>query len=507
MSKAASSPTARLLQSSRLFSLPRPLPPAPLEALTAGGKFRASDTATAPYPTHQAIATTPTSLARGDWGLKRALPAKATRHQTTPHVRIEAQDTPEHITDFASASDHTQTVQKWLEMGVPIVKKQPTRTSYSNANRKPPTTVYSADDSTDPANPSASRWKFDSPWIAGMQSGEFETYLEKVVGGKKKKAAWKTFLAEAMVEDRLATKRREAQNNGQPLSWAAAEEMRPSLWPTAEEIDKFQKELRDNHAVDNLSSELTRLISSFLDAPGLTSTVVANPGKTQDMFNLLNDLDTDDQFADSAPPSTHPAAGLSHLQTNAIMENHPLYGPQAHRAPVLSRVVRPRSGAGSKEHVAKLGVGGIVTNDPISSNATSGFGPRPGQQKYDPDYMANQIDIDLAGGNKMWVHPRTATIDEKGRIRLEVTRANNEAIAVKTGNVQHIHEQRAAADRPMSSPRMPLPGTPGNAKFGFSLPDRRQPMRSQPRPSRPSFKEESESEKRFRELMDKGGKQ
>ncbi len=108
MSKAATSPTARLLQNSRLFSLPRPLPAPPLEGLSSTGLFRASETATTPYPTLQAITTPRSSLSRGDFGLKRALPAKTTRHTSTPHVRIRAQDTYEHVTEFASAADHTQ---------------------------------------------------------------------------------------------------------------------------------------------------------------------------------------------------------------------------------------------------------------------------------------------------------------------------------------------------------------------------------------------------------------
>ncbi|KAI7149897.1 hypothetical protein KC352_g28834, partial [Hortaea werneckii] len=110
MSKASSSPTARLLQSSRLFSLPRPLPQPHIENITSTGVYRASDSATLPYPTHQAIATTASSRSRGDWGLKRALPKKATQDTSTPHIRVSAQDTPEHITDFGSAADHTQTL-------------------------------------------------------------------------------------------------------------------------------------------------------------------------------------------------------------------------------------------------------------------------------------------------------------------------------------------------------------------------------------------------------------
>ena len=124
MSKAATSPTARLLQSSRLFSLPRPLPQPAYDGLTSTGMYRTSDTATQPYPTLQAIATPASSHSRGDWGLKRPLPGKTTRGSSTPYIRISAQDTVEHITDFGSAADHTQTAAKWRELGVPVLAKQ-----------------------------------------------------------------------------------------------------------------------------------------------------------------------------------------------------------------------------------------------------------------------------------------------------------------------------------------------------------------------------------------------
>ena len=83
------SPTANLLRNSRLFSLPNPLPRPVVGETVGAGITKASDSATLPYPTHQAIVTTRSSLARGDWGLKRNLPARARVLQSSdPVLRI-----------------------------------------------------------------------------------------------------------------------------------------------------------------------------------------------------------------------------------------------------------------------------------------------------------------------------------------------------------------------------------------------------------------------------------
>ena len=123
LSRQSLSPTANLLRNSRLFSLPNPLPRPPVSETYGAGISKASDTATLPYPTHQAIATTKSSLARGDWGLKRPIPSRSHIVQTSdPVLRITQLDTIEHVTDFDSAADHVRTRQKWEEMGMPMMK-------------------------------------------------------------------------------------------------------------------------------------------------------------------------------------------------------------------------------------------------------------------------------------------------------------------------------------------------------------------------------------------------
>lgn len=147
MSSKVSSPTATLLRNSRLFSLP-PTLPRPLNDLMGHVQSNnLSDTASLPYPTQQAIATTPAALGRGDWGLKRPLPLKSTTKTSTPIYRINALDTREHITDFESASDLSLTLEKIQALHMPITTQAP-RTKISRS--EPTHSVFdSSADNTD----------------------------------------------------------------------------------------------------------------------------------------------------------------------------------------------------------------------------------------------------------------------------------------------------------------------------------------------------------------------
>ncbi|RMY99873.1 hypothetical protein D0860_08184 [Hortaea werneckii] len=486
MSKASSSPTARLLQSSRLFSLPRPLPQPHIENITSTGVYRASDSATLPYPTHQAIATTASSQSRGDWGLKRALPKKATQDTSTPHIRVSAQDTPEHITDFGSAADHTQTLAKWNEMGIPILT---TVTRGENDKKEVPQSVFenhldntTLHDGQSDLN-AKQRWKFNGPWIAGMQEGDFDLYTHQLAS---RKGEWKQFLRSQVVEQRLSERRRMAQETGEILSLQDIARLRDELLPNDAELEEAEKKMRDAYPRDGLSSELTSLIAQFLDLPAVRpDTTDYQPSMKTSQFRTLMSTFNFEGSKESLPPSTHPSAGLSYLRTEAIMENHPIHGPQAHRSPILSRVVRPRNAATGTDHQAKLGVGGIVTNDPITAQlstrpATRGLNNQS-PNDFDPNAMASTLDLDLPGGNKMWVHPRHAAIDQDGRIRLTVERGRDEAIAVKRDNVQHIHDARAAATRGSLAARSsPLPGTRESPNFGIATRRAQQQVRTSP---------------------------
>lgn len=500
MSKSLNSPTARLLQSSRLFSLPRPLPVPPLEQATSTGLFRASETATLPHPTHQAIATPASSHFRGDWGLKRPLPGKATRYTSTPVIRVRAQDNPQHITDFESAADHTLTERKWQEMGVPLMAKS-SRSAYTDTdrvarsvyednldntdpnaaaivNRKPGSTASRPSVPGLPARRSAlladtlgvNRWKYTSPWITGMQEGEFHKYVTKTIAGQKDQ--FRKFLIRRIAEKRVQAEERSLRDQGVARQ-LSAERIQSIRKEVELNYEVEVKKLRDTHAEMHLGSDLTAAICDFLDLPGVRANLTAAKGSNMALANSISaGLGSDS----AGPPSTHPAAGLSHLRTNAFMEMHPLWGAQSHHAPVLARVLRPRLQPQGNEFRAKIGVGGVVTDDTSGAayhperNAASRVGLTIEQQWLDADRMTHQLDADIENGNKIWVHPEIAHIDEQGRIRLEITRGDKEAIAVKTSHVEPIIEAKGHMLQP--SP-MAASGTAGNANYGFSLSDKR----------------------------------
>ena len=646
MSKAYNSPTARLLQSSRLFSLPRPLPQAALETPSSTGTYRASDTATQFYPTHQAIATPPSSHFRGDWGLKRAIPGKTTK-SSTPSIRVLGQDTSDHITEFESAADHERSRAKWAEMGVPIMARgkrergaadKSTLSVYedfldnTDPNASPVVVRSGADAADGPQTTEAKRWKYAGPFIAGMQEGEFQRYVERQL--RVRREEWTEYLMDYFAKQNFENERREAQKNmkwygpfeaagplvqadmimmeaerqGEELvqqallsgsaqaeanarqegerilvearqkaqvytaearRWDAPEEARkilvqaqrtanaeranmersgdsfgdgeermqliisdaittvhrllgiesantadiaeadklireaqnqvtetqvaksrmwnewrakhtPTLKPTLEELSALEKGLRDNHA--NLGSDLAKLLTHFLDIPAVNTEIPggASSALTSGFGIELSNLGDNE----IAPPTTHPAAGLSHIRTNAFMENHPVHGPQAYPSPILSRVLMARGAARSTSAQAHLGVGGFVALDPI----TSGFGKTNRRNETaDPTHL---LDPDLPHGNKVYVQPTTATIDEAGRVRLNVVRADNEAVAVKEGNVEHIHQMRGSGAA-RASAAVGLPPSFGrprqSANYGFGLPDKRRLAMDQRSAGRPAF--------------------
>lgn len=645
MSKAYNSPTARLLQSSRLFSLPRPLPAAALETPSSTGAHRASDSATQFYPTHQAISTPSSSHYRGDWGLKRAIPGKTTR-SSTPSIRVLSQDTSDHITDFESAADHERSRAKWAEMGVPIMARGkrergvPDKSTLSvyedfldntDPDAAPVVLRSGADATTDgPRTTEARRWKYAGPFVAGMQEGEFQRYVQRQLRARREE--WTEYLMDHFAKQNFEAERREAQQTqrwygpfeaagpwaqadlvlleaekkGEQLlqdallrnsaeeeararqegerllvearqraqeyaaegrRWDAPEEARkvlvqaqrtanaeranmeragdsfgdgqarlqliisdaittvnrllgiessntadiaeadklireaqtqiteiqkaktlllnewqakhtPTLKPTLEELSELEKGLRDSHA--NLGSDLAKLITHFLDIPAVNTEIPGGAGsaRTSGFGIELSNLGDNE----IAPPTTHPAAGLSHIRTNAFMENHPVHGPQAYPSPILARVLMARSSARSNSNQAQLGVGGFVALDPN----TSGFG-KTGRRNDIAD-PTHQLDPDLPGGNKVYVQPTTATIDEAGRVRLNVSRADNEAVAVKEGKVEHIHQGRGSgAARSAAVGLPPSLGRPRQtANYGFGLPDKRRLAMDERRPRRPA---------------------
>ncbi len=375
MSMRRLSPTANLLRTSRLFSLPPPLPK-PSSDLTASSNFQ-SDSATLPYPTHAAIETTQSSLSRGDWGLKRPLPLKSTTRTSTPTIHIDNVDSIDHITDFTSAADHVLTLRKWQELGIPLSTAEEKPKLASGRQEHYPRSVFeSKHDNTfqDDSDPQKQRWKYTGPWLAGKTEGEFRRYMEKDV--KRRRLDFKRFLRERLIEERQKARRREATESGEdpegPDPVAVSEE----------DVEIHARRLRNDEY------KLHKLVEEYLDLPRDRSSATTSYDK-------------------KGPPTTHPSAGLSYLRTASHTYNHPLLGPQEDPAPVDARVIRPQTTASNVKHDrALIGLGGVVAEDDRQTFTLDSTGIT----RYDPD---------IPGGAKVYIRtPTRASIDPRGRIEV-----------------------------------------------------------------------------------------
>lgn len=379
MSLRRLSPTANLLRTSRLFSLPPPLP-RPNSDITASANYE-SDSATLPHPTHAAIETTKSSLGRGDWGLKRPLPLKSTTRTSTPTICIDNVDSIDHITDFSSAADHVLTLRKWQELGTPLsmANEKPERGSQQRERYYPRSVFESTHDNTfqDHSDPNKQRWKFQGPWLAGSTEGEFRHYVEKNV--KSRRLDFKRFLRERLAEERTIARRREAIESGQDFQGP------DSVAVSEEDVEDYVRRLRKDE------DKLNKIVEEYLDLPRDRSTAMTSYDK-------------------KGPPTTHPSAGLSYLRTGSHTYNHPLLGPQEEPAPVQARVIRPQtSAAGVKNDKALLGVGGVVAEDDRMTFAKDSTG----LTGYNPD---------IPGGAKIYIRATRASVNPRGRIELTTKR-------------------------------------------------------------------------------------
>lgn len=404
------SPTASLLRNSRLFSLPPPLP-IPTQAFTATTKHE-SDTATLPFPTHAAIETTQPGLARGDWGLKRSLPLKSTASTSTPVIRIGNVDSIDHITDFDSAADHVLTLRKFQELAIStsLTERRPI---YSASARplKPEKSVFEPEyDNTEVIDGEAKtlRWKFKGPWLASQTEGDFQEYMHKKISNQK--LNFNQFLRKQLIEGKIDARpqnsNRQAENTTQEM-----------VTISDGDIETYLRHLRRD------KKRLRSLVAEFLDLPRAMPTSKTLPASAG--WGVVNKerSDREQNFDEHGPPTTHPSAGLSYLRTSNHTYNHPLLGPQQCQPPVQARVLRPQTKAtGYKFARALIGLAGIATED--------------GNVSFSKIGDASRFEPDIPGGAKVWTHPHRATIDSRGRIKLQCQRADEHTLAIYEGIVR-----------------------------------------------------------------------
>ena len=426
------SPTANLLRNSRLFSLPGPLV-SPRDKVTLPPQHD-SETATLPYPTQQALETTPSSLARGDWGLKRSLPLKSTTRTSTPTIRILEIDSINHITDFESAADHVLNLRKWQEIGLPVSLAQTTKRMYDNRDLKPHISVFETEyDNTQPESsiPDRERWKYRGPWIAGQTAGEFKDYTEQKI--KRLKPHFRRFLRIRLEASVAAADRRDAIDHGMPV---------PEQAPKVDEqqLNQHIKKLRQEN-----QGHLFNLIGEFLDLPESSTLDGAARSKWKSRPSRISSQEAW-MASESGPPITHASAGLSYLRASGHTSNHPALGPQEHDRPVRARVLDDRNLSGNQGGNGKyiIGVGGVAVEARLGASTISPLGK--GKSK-----NSISLDHDVPGGPKVWVQPEIVKVDSQGRIQVQTRPADR-----KTTALYEPEEQELTPD-PMAkiSRRMP----------------------------------------------------
>ena len=400
---ASMSPTANLLRRSRLFALPQALSP-PQPPLTSRTVFE-SDTATLPYPTRAAVVTPGSSLAKGDWGLKRPLPAKATSEKSSrPVVRVVEHDTYEHVTDYESASDHVMTLEKFQELNMPVSLFA--KVNYSNGLVPPHQSPFESHlDNTHVSKgikePGVKQFRQSGPSLADMTEAQFVNYLGKV---RKNKGDIMGELVRRIKSNIVAQRRKEAQDKGEDLESLSAE-------VSMEEIQEYARTLRHD------PTALGPMVFELLDLPA--SLPVPNGRMGDKYYESPGSRMAASEYATVGLPKTHPSAGLAYQRTHAPIYNHPSYGPQAFQRPVQARILRPKGKYKGKTSKAIAGVGGIATEDLNTLNFVEQGGPR-GLRHLDPT---------VPGGGKYYVSPVRSYIDPDGKVILSTYRASAAARA------------------------------------------------------------------------------
>jgi hypothetical protein len=416
MGSRALSPGEQLLRGSRLFSIPKPLRDAPTNTKMLAPK---SSTMTKTFPQYQAITSPLSAREKGDWGFKRPFPVKTTLATTTPLIRIKEVDTVESVTDFNTASDHALSLEKFQEMRV--VMSIPKSAGLKDKPDVSDTHIVSVfEEESDYTHldkdkrPALRRWKFKGPWLANMTDGQLEQYIAKAVRPRRQEFA--EVLKQRMVDETNSRRATAAMEAGKPVPRPIkASDIKDSEYLT------YVRGLRNDVVA------LYEILAQFLDLAPLA--VPKGFSKALSVYLGQSDKGTS-PYGKTGPPPSHPSAGISYLRTSAVMENHPVYGPQAKQSPVLARVLYPRVNGAA----AKLGVGGFVANAPAGDNEFNLWKPQRKMGRGEVLSGIRSLDTKTPGGAKCYVQPHSASVDSTGKVVLRVLESRPESeVVVKEG--------------------------------------------------------------------------
>ncbi|RMZ79285.1 hypothetical protein DV737_g3505, partial [Chaetothyriales sp. CBS 132003] len=500
------SPAASLLRGSKLFALPAaiPLPPSKPSAEPTA----ASDTATTIYPTRAALVTPRTSLLRGDWGLKRALPLRSTTDTSTPSIRLPTDiDSEGHVTDFESAADHVQTVAKWQEVHFQV-KNQPSwvadRRMSSRLDGGGPSVFHAGLDNTTvksegalqraqsaearetaiegpehlreafnqfrsdreahalgaaqplppppkpqpPKKVDAKRWRYAGPWLAGLSELEFEAYLRQL---DKQKIA--------VFEDHLKAKirvRKERESAGKADNGTVA---LPQIEVTEQDLKDEMRTLR--HSPSTFGPE----IADFLDLPDGPANAPVFTSRSEARWSQRSTPTVASlSYRIVGPPRTHPSAGFSYVTSNQYAKNSAQYGPQLPTYHLPTRHLKDRRGRDDGQQV--LGIGGFVARNTSSGyHDVAEWWPRKNGPKLVADLkeitVAQDGSIELeAQRNLDWTLQNNVPISKQERYAQQTARAvESMPAAPKTMQRLDEHARQSRARGDGRDPKVPTDET------------------------------------------------
>lgn len=355
---------------------------------------------------------------------------------STPLFRVKQLDSVENVTDFTSAADHSLSLEKFQELRVAVsvpVSEDKLRmgTASKSAGFK---SVFEEDvdfTAREGTRNDDKRWKFKGPWLARMAEGDFIAYLDRKV--RPQRVQFRSLLRERLADELTSRQNAEAMANGTE----APVPITPQDVTEAQFTD-YLRALRQDRAV------LYALVSKFLDLAPLGRPVgVMGTG----VFGLDNVKVPESPYGLAGPPPSHPSAGISYLRTGSYMENHPVYGPQARKTPVQSRVVHPRSGPTP----ARLGVGGFVATVPAGDND---FNVRMSRnRRVKPLAGIQHLDTTSYGGAKVYIEAATASVNPSGKIVLQTRETTPEAQLVAKENKGDAQIYKAKRSQKSDKPR------------------------------------------------------
>jgi hypothetical protein len=487
-----SSPTAELLRHSRLFTVPKPLP-VPIQAEERIKIIVSSDSATAPYPTHQAIWTPMSSRQREDWGFKRPIPSKATR--TVAAINIKVIDTPEKVTDFEDGSDHVKTLRKIQELNIAISRGNVS--GYRSLQRDPKSyaSAFEPDlDNTvrhgatkDPLASSSraesipNRWKFRGPDFRYMCDAEFSKWVKTKVKPRSSefmerlKTRSHRLYARKLAEARPQRTRQrpngraEVQEQSKDEAKGEKDVLRRTFYSWMAQLDDAALQTYVESLQNKLESRDTASDGSFRAyaerayswaesdilqekkavEETLADSLSKNWAHAEKLFRVTshseNNVEFMEQFLDVpyaihsyqsyryANQTTHPSAGLSYRRAQGVVPNHHLYGALKKAVPTRARVLPIQSDRRDRSRTAAGGLAGVTL-----------YGS---QQDFvnDADIIPAPVPNATHAGMKKWMVPTGARINADGRVILVAEPATDGARNVMEDRL--VEEAREAEAR------------------------------------------------------------